>query len=224
MTRTTTFFALLAAMTLAACGTSFEGKDLPEISVTMGGEPGQTVFTFTNVEPGKQSRAEVSVNNIGQKDLEIYAVRPGTAQHEEGDATGSVYLLRNQVADADSVKVWVNGSSCDEGFALIANDRGLEFDAAGDCPLNPGDTVEVEKLDVEEGTDMKFEEVLLVSDGTTLTVGAPHVEGATVTAEVVEQAKAEKVIAFKFKRRKGYHRTVGHRRRITRLKIKSISA
>jgi large subunit ribosomal protein L21 len=103
------------------------------------------------------------------------------------------------------------------GYAIIKT-GGKQYRVA------EGDTVEVEKLDVEEGTDMKFEEVLLVSDGTTLTVGAPHVEGATVTAEVVEQAKAEKVIAFKFKRRKGYHRTVGHRRRITRLKIKSISA
>ena len=51
----------------------------------------------------------------------------------------------------------------------------------------------------------------------------PLLAGAAVTAEVVEQNKAPKVIAFKFKRRKGYHRTVGHRRQLTRLKIKSIT-
>jgi len=87
-----------------------------------------------------------------------------------------------------------------------------------------GDVIEVEKLDVEAGKDAKFEEVLLVSNGSKLSIGAPLVSGAAVTAEVVEQAKADKVIAFKFKRRKGYHRTVGHRRQITKLKIKSITA
>jgi large subunit ribosomal protein L21 len=87
-----------------------------------------------------------------------------------------------------------------------------------------GDVIEVEKLDVEAGADTKFEEVLLVSNGSSLSIGAPLVKGAAVTAEVVEQAKGDKVIAFKFKRRKGYHRTVGHRRQLTRLKIKSITA
>lgn len=87
-----------------------------------------------------------------------------------------------------------------------------------------GDVIEVEKLDVEAGTDTKFEDVLLVSNGSALSIGAPLVQGAAVTAEVVEQTKGDKVIAFKFKRRKGYHRTVGHRRQLTRLKIKSITA
>jgi large subunit ribosomal protein L21 len=87
-----------------------------------------------------------------------------------------------------------------------------------------GDVIEVEKLDVEAGTQTKFDEVLLVANGTNVSVGAPLVAGAAVTAEVVEQDKAEKVIAYKFKRRKGYHRTVGHRRQITRLKITSITA
>lgn len=86
-----------------------------------------------------------------------------------------------------------------------------------------GDVIDVEKLDVEAGAEAKFEEVLLVSDGATVSVGAPLVKGAAVTAEVVEQFKDDKVIAFKFKRRKGYHRTVGHRRQLTRLKIKSIN-
>jgi large subunit ribosomal protein L21 len=90
--------------------------------------------------------------------------------------------------------------------------------------VSEGDVIEVEKLDVEAGADARFEQVLLVSDGAGISIGSPLVSGAAVTAEVVEQTKAPKVIAFKYKRRKGYHRTVGHRRQITRLKIKTISA
>ncbi len=86
-----------------------------------------------------------------------------------------------------------------------------------------GDVIDVEKLDIEAGTDTKLD-VLLFADGSDVQVGAPTLSGPTVTAEVVEQHKGEKVIAFKFKRRKGYHRTVGHRRQLTRLKIKSITA
>ena len=85
-----------------------------------------------------------------------------------------------------------------------------------------GDLIEVEKLDVEAGSEAKFEDVLLVSNGGGVSIGAPLVAGASVTAEVVEQTKAPKVIAFKYKRRKGYHRTVG--RQLTRLKIKAITA
>ena len=87
-----------------------------------------------------------------------------------------------------------------------------------------GDLIEVEKLDIEAGAEAKLEDVLLISDGTKVSIGTPLLKGAAVTAEVVEQFKDEKVIAFKFKRRKGYHRTVGHRRQLTRLKIKSITA
>jgi len=85
-----------------------------------------------------------------------------------------------------------------------------------------GDLIDVEKLDVEAGTDAKLD-VLLLADGDKVQVGSPLLSGAAVTAEVVDQHKGEKVVAFKYKRRKGYHRTVGHRRQLTRLKIKSIS-
>jgi large subunit ribosomal protein L21 len=56
-----------------------------------------------------------------------------------------------------------------------------------------------------------------------VTHGNPLVSGAKVTAEVLEQRKDKKIVAFKYKRRKGYHRTVGHRRKLTRIKIKSIN-
>ncbi len=85
-----------------------------------------------------------------------------------------------------------------------------------------GDEIDVEKLDVEAGKEAALD-VLMFADGDNVQLGSPLLSGATVTAEVVDQHKGEKVIAFKYKRRKGYHRTVGHRRQLTRLKIKSIS-
>ncbi len=80
-----------------------------------------------------------------------------------------------------------------------------------------GDTVDVDLLDVDAGKTATFGEVLMFADGKHITHGDPLISGAKVTAEVVEQRKDKKVIAFKYKRRKGYHRTVGHRRKLTRV-------
>ena len=86
-----------------------------------------------------------------------------------------------------------------------------------------GDTLDVDLLDVEPGKTATFGDVLLFADGKDVSHGKPLISGAKVTAEVVEQRKDKKVVAFKYRRRKGYHRTVGHRRKLTRVKIKSIS-
>jgi len=86
-----------------------------------------------------------------------------------------------------------------------------------------GDTIDVDLLDVDSGKTAIFGDVLMFADGDNVTHGNPLISGAKVTAEVVEQRKDKKIIAFKYKRRKGYHRTVGHRRKLTRVKIKSIS-
>ena len=86
-----------------------------------------------------------------------------------------------------------------------------------------GDTLDVDVLDVEPGKIATFGDVLLFADGKDVTHGNPLVSGAKVTAEVLEQRKDKKVVAFKYKRRKGYHRTVGHRRKLTRVKIKAIA-
>ena len=86
-----------------------------------------------------------------------------------------------------------------------------------------GDTIDVDLLDVDPGKTATFGDVLMFADGVDVTRGNPLISGAKVTAEVLEQRKDKKVIAFKFKRRKGYHRTVGHRRKLTRVKIKSIN-
>jgi len=85
-----------------------------------------------------------------------------------------------------------------------------------------GDTIDVDLLDVEVGKNTSFGDVLMFADGNNVTQGDPIISGAKVTAEVLEQRKDKKVIAFKYRRRKGYHRTVGHRRKLTRVKIKTI--
>ena len=87
-----------------------------------------------------------------------------------------------------------------------------------------GDILDVEKLALEAGQSTTFTDILMIADGDKVSIGAPFVDQASVKAEVVEQWKGEKVIAFKFRRRKGYHRTVGHRRQLTKLKITSIAA
>src|SRR5258708_28826408 len=89
--------------------------------------------------------------------------------------------------------------------------------------VGEGDTLDVDLLDVEPGKTATFGDVLLFADGEDVTQGNPVIAGAKVTAEVLEQRKDKKVIAFKYKRRKGYHRTVGHRRKLTRVKVKSIT-
>jgi large subunit ribosomal protein L21 len=86
-----------------------------------------------------------------------------------------------------------------------------------------GDTLDVDLLDIEAGKTATFGDVLMFADGKNVTQGNPLISGARVTAEVLEQRKDKKVVAFKYRRRKGYHRTVGHRRKLTRVKIKSIS-
>ena len=90
--------------------------------------------------------------------------------------------------------------------------------------VSEGTSIDVEKLNVEVGSDTIFEDVLMFSDGSDVKVGNPTIDGAKVTAEVVDQYRAKKVTAFKFKRRKGFHKTKGHRQHLTRLTIKEISA
>jgi large subunit ribosomal protein L21 len=91
--------------------------------------------------------------------------------------------------------------------------------------VQAGDVLEVELLDGDKGKEIALNEVLLVADGEKITVGKPTVAGARVTAEVVEpDKKGTKVIAFKFRRREGYHRKRGIRPHHTVLKIKEIVA
>lgn len=88
--------------------------------------------------------------------------------------------------------------------------------------VSEGDVINVEKLEGEVGDKIELNEVLLTGDGDKVKVGTPVVDGVKVTAEVVEQKKAPKVTVFKFKRRKNYKRTRGHRHHLTALKVISI--
>ena len=87
-----------------------------------------------------------------------------------------------------------------------------------------GDTLEVERLAVEAGKPVTFDRVLLVNHNGKLSVGTPTVSGATVTADVVAHKRGEKKLTFKMKRRKGYHKSIGHRQELTVVKIKEIKA
>ena len=90
--------------------------------------------------------------------------------------------------------------------------------------VSAGDTLEIERLAVEAGQPVTFDRVLLVNNDGKLTVGSPTVASATVVADVVEHIRGEKKLAFKMKRRKGYHKTIGHRQELTVVKIKEIKA
>ena len=86
-----------------------------------------------------------------------------------------------------------------------------------------GDTIFVEKLDANEGDTVTFDRVLLVG-GDDVKVGAPIVEGATVTAKVEQQGRGKKIHVVKFKRRKNYLRKQGHRQPFTKVTIEKIDA
>jgi large subunit ribosomal protein L21 len=87
-----------------------------------------------------------------------------------------------------------------------------------------GDTVEVERLAVEAGKPVTFDRVLLINNEGKVTVGSPTVASASVVADVVEHIRGEKKLTFKMKRRKGYHKSIGHRQELTVVKIKEIKA
>ena len=87
-----------------------------------------------------------------------------------------------------------------------------------------GDKLEIEKLPVEAGQPYTFDKVLMVNNDGTVQVGAPTVEGASVDAAVVEHIRGDKVVAFKFKRRKGYRKKKGHRQSLSVVEIKGIKA
>jgi large subunit ribosomal protein L21 len=84
--------------------------------------------------------------------------------------------------------------------------------------------VYVHRLPQEEGADVKFEKVLLVDNEGVISVGAPVVEGASVTAKVLKHLKGDKVIVFKKKRRKGYRKKNGHRQYLTQILITEVLA
>lgn len=88
--------------------------------------------------------------------------------------------------------------------------------------VQEGDTLFIEKLDVEAGAEVSFDTVMAVSKDEELTVGAPFVDGAKVNATVVKNGKASKVIIYKYKAKKDYRKKQGHRQPYTQIKIEKI--
>ena len=90
--------------------------------------------------------------------------------------------------------------------------------------VKSGDTLRVEKLEGDIGSEITLDKVLLAGTGDKVKTGAPYVKGATVAAKIVEQHRTRKVIVFKYKRRKGYRVKRGHRQHYTALRIGDIKA
>src|SRR5262245_60524720 len=94
--------------------------------------------------------------------------------------------------------------------------------------VQPGETIRIEKLSSDDGRAREsgavtFDQVLLVADGENVKVGAPTLSGASVSAEVVGSGRGEKLLVYKYRRRKGYRRKTGHRQPFTAVKITAIT-
>ena len=87
--------------------------------------------------------------------------------------------------------------------------------------VSEGDKVRIEKIDGEVGAQVEFDQVLMLGDETAK-IGNPYVDGAKVTGEITAQARAKKVIVYKYKPKKGYHKKNGHRQYYTEVEIKAI--
>jgi len=102
-------------------------------------------------------------------------------------------------------------------YAIIAT-GGKQYKVAKD------DVLDIEILGSDVGSTVEFTEVLACGEGDALKVGSPLVEGAKVEAEVLNNFRGDKLIAFKMKKRKGYRRKKGHRQSLTQIKITAINA
>jgi len=89
--------------------------------------------------------------------------------------------------------------------------------------VSEGDVIYVEKLDVEAGADIAFDKVLLIGEGSDVKVGAPVVDGVSVAGKVIKNDKAKKVVVYKYKPKKGYHKKQGHRQPYTKVEITKIN-
>ena len=89
--------------------------------------------------------------------------------------------------------------------------------------VSEGDVIYVEKLDVEAGADVAFDKVLLIGEGSDVKVGAPVVDGVSVNGKVIKNDKAKKVVVYKYKPKKGYHKKQGHRQPYTKVEITKIN-
>ncbi len=90
--------------------------------------------------------------------------------------------------------------------------------------VTPGERLKVEKLGGDVGSAVTLDQVLVVADGDNVTIGSPIIQGASVQAKVLSHGRADKVMIFKFRRRKHYRKTQGHRQSYTEIQIENIAA
>ncbi|PLX28551.1 50S ribosomal protein L21 [Candidatus Parcubacteria bacterium] len=90
--------------------------------------------------------------------------------------------------------------------------------------IKTGDTLKVEKLDVEAGKEVVFDKVLMLAkeDGSDVKIGKPYLEGVSIAATVEEQGRSRKLRVVKFKRKVRYKRVIGHRQAFTKVKVKEV--
>lgn len=89
--------------------------------------------------------------------------------------------------------------------------------------VSEGDVIAIEKINGDKGDAIVFDQVLMVEKDGDIRIGKPVVEGAKVTGEILAQTKAKKLIVFKMKKRKGFHKKNGHRQQLTSMRINEIS-
>ena len=87
-----------------------------------------------------------------------------------------------------------------------------------------GDVLKVEKIEAEKGATIELDQVLMIGEGEDVKIGTPYIEGGKVTATVIDHGRRDKIKVVKFKRRKSYHKTMGHRQHFTQLEITGIDA
>jgi len=100
-------------------------------------------------------------------------------------------------------------------YALVEY-KGKQYKAEKDA------LIQVDKIDIEKGQTIDIDTVVLVSDGDKISVGAPYVKGAVVKVVVEDSFKDDKIIVYKYKSKKDYHRTIGHRQQYTNIRVSDI--
>ena len=89
--------------------------------------------------------------------------------------------------------------------------------------VSPGDVIAIEKVGGDKGESVVFDQILMVENEGDIRVGRPVVEGAKVIGEILAQGRGDKLVVYKMKKRKGYHKKTGHRQQLTSMKIREIS-
>ena len=90
--------------------------------------------------------------------------------------------------------------------------------------VSQGDVIQVEKIDAKEGEEISFYDILMLSDGKKVSIGTPYLKKGKITAKIKKHARHKKIEVIKFKRRKHYHKQMGHRQWYTEIEISNIEA